>query len=93
MVFVSTFLSGVTIRDAYQERWLKKNVKLIHPGMTDQEVIAILGRPTSRHMSDIPGDYWCWGSDSFSDNPDYCGKVTLQMGPTGIVEKVLPIIP
>ena len=92
-----TFVVGVIVRDVLHERQLKENVKEIRVGMTESDVINILGSPTSRRMSDIPGIYWCYGTDSFQDREEYCGKVEIEMSSLGsggrVVIKVLPIIP
>ncbi|HUR97995.1 MAG TPA: outer membrane protein assembly factor BamE [Pyrinomonadaceae bacterium] len=95
LLLVLTFVIGVVGRDTLHERWLIENAKQIRPGMSESEVTTILGSPTSRHMSDITGVYWCYGSDSFQDRADYCGEVEIEMSSTrpGRVLKVLPIIP
>lgn len=93
VLFIGIFLGSVKIHDRYHEYWLKETIKGVRPGMTDFEVIRILGKPTSRHMSDIPGEYWCYGSDSFNDSEDYCGKVMLEMGPGKHVVSISPAIP
>src|SRR6185369_8891365 len=74
ILLIASFFGAVFVRDYLYEEWLKSNITRIHVGMTDQEVINILGKPTTMHMSDEPGEIWCYGSDSFSDNPEYCGK-------------------
>lgn len=60
--------------------------------MPKQEVIEIIGEPTSRHMVDSPGTYWCYGSDSFEDREEYCGNAAIEMG-ANVVLSVPPIIP
>ncbi len=92
-ILLIVFVGSVLISDRYREYRLKENIKRVQPGMTAEEVIAIMGRPTSHHMSDIPGEYWCWGSDSFEDHPEYCGKVMLEMGPGKRVVSISPVIP
>jgi hypothetical protein len=79
-IFCLTFLGSVHVRDSYHEEWLKTNILQVQPGMTEREVIQILGKPTSYHMSDEPGTNWCYGSDSFNTYEAYCGKVALLMG-------------
>jgi hypothetical protein len=57
--------------------------------MSGEEVISLLGRPTSKAISDISGEYWCYGSSSWMD-PDkdsYCGNVLIEMSRDGHVVK------
>ena len=56
--------------------------------MPEAEVIAILGEPTSKAMTDTPGLYWCYGSDSWKQwelGDEYCGTTALQMSRDGNV--------
>jgi hypothetical protein len=86
--FFGAFEGSVLLRDRLYERQLQTNKSRIKAGMSEAEVIAILGQPTSKHMSDIPGLYWCYGSDT-SDSWDYegvyCGTVGIEMSPGGRV--------
>lgn len=91
-LLISTFVAGVLIRDYLHERYLKANVSRIQPGMSSAEVTAILGPPTSKHISDIPGVCWCFGSDSFESHEEYCGKVSIEMSRDGHVVAISPVI-
>lgn len=93
VLFVATFVGSVKLHDSYRESWLTEQVKLIRLDMSKDEVIQILGKPTSSHISDIPGVYWCYGSDSFNTYEEYCGKVSLEMSRYGRVASILPTIP
>ena len=63
--------------------------------MSEGEVIQILGKPTDRAMSDIPGTYWCYRTDLvfqlIDDNPDSMGHLVLEMGSNGKVVKVFDL--
>jgi len=93
VLFLITFIGSVQVRDSIHESWIKSQVRQVGTGMTKQEVIKILGQPTSYHMSDEPGTYWCYGSDSFNSYEEYCGKVMLFMGSDDRVVRVGEIIP
>ena len=88
-ILISTFVAGVLVQDYARERYLKANIDRIQPGMTSAEVIAILGPPTSKHMSDIEGLYWCFGSDSFETHAEYCGTVSIEMSRGGRVVSIV----
>ena len=86
LLFVTVFLSSVAIRDFLYERYIQTNAKRIQLGMSEAEVIAILGKPTSKAMSDSPGLYWCYGSSSWTEEGDsYCGSISLHMSDDGHV--------
>lgn len=87
MLLSATFTSGVLITDGISEYQLRKNIKQISAGMTDKEVTAILGRPTSKSMSDIgPACYWVYKTDTFNVNSD--GYLVLEMSSKNTVTKV-----
>lgn len=88
ILLAATFTSNVLISNGISEYRLRKNVKQISAGMTDQEVIAILGKPTSGNMSDIgPGRYWIYQTDSF-DLEYTGGYLVLEMSGKNTVVKV-----
>ena len=93
ILFLFTFVGSIQVRDYVYERWIKSQVRQIVPGMTRQEVINVLGKPTSFHMSDEPGHYWCYGSETFNSYEQYCGSVMLLMGSDDRVIRVGEIIP
>ncbi len=93
LLFLTTFVGSVEIRDRAYEAWVKNQVARVVPGMTDKQVISIIGKPTSYHMSDEPGSYWCYGSNSFNSYEEYCGKVMLLMGTDNRVIRVGEVIP
>ena len=76
---VAFSIGGIKAYDRYLEAWNLENISRIQPGMTDAEVIDILGKPTIRKMSDIPGEYWCFGSDTFAFQESYRGSVMIEM--------------
>ena len=79
MLLAATFTSGVLITDSISDYRLRKNIKQISAGMTEEEVVAILGEPTDKLMSDIdPGRYWLYQTDSINlNNTD--GYLVLEM--------------
>ena len=92
MLLATTFLGGVIIRDRLHAKWLKQNVNRIQLGMSEAEVIGILGSPVNRHMTDGPGEIWCYTTDSFDDYDENCGPVAIDMSPSRVT-KVLPVTP
>ena len=57
-------------------------------GMSEAEVISILGEPTSKATIDTPGLYWCYGRETRADwerSDVYCRNTALQMSPDGHV--------
>jgi hypothetical protein len=78
---LSIFIAAVNIRDYIYEAHIRANIGRITVGMPAKEVISILGKPTSRAISDIPGEYWCYGSDSWMANEteEYCGSILIEM--------------
>ena len=93
VLFLITFIGSIQVRDCLYESWIKSQVRQVETGMARHEVIKILGRPTSYHMSDEPGTYWCYGSNSFNSYEEYCGKVMLLMGSDNRVIRVGEILP
>lgn len=63
---------------------IQANKGKITIGMSETGIISIPGEPASKSLSDIPGLYWCCGSDSWKRwelGDDYAilelSKVTL----------------
>jgi hypothetical protein len=89
LILVVTFIVGVLIHDYLYERFLQENKGRIKAGMSEAEVISILGEPTGKSMIDQPGSYWCYGSstwDRWSYGDVYCGSVGFTMTDTKGVE-------
>lgn len=87
-LLLAAFFGGIAVRDNWRERHLQANHARITVGMSEAEVIAILGEPTSKHMSDIPGLYWCYSSDTWQEwelGDVHCGTMMLEMGSDGHV--------
>ena len=78
----AAFIGSVVYRDYSYENFLQANKGRIKSGMTSSEVVAILGEPTSKHMTDGPGAYWCYGSstlEAWQYGDVYCGSVGFEM--------------
>lgn len=95
VLLVGGLYFGLTIYGSYLDRELRSNISRVHPGMDEHEVIRILGEPTHRKISDIPGTYWSYDTDVvgrlLSDNPDRMGHLVLEMGADGKVVKVFDL--
>ena len=93
--FIAAFVVSLCLYGWYLDSRLKIDVHKVHPGMTEEEVIQVIGKPTSRGISDIPGTYWYYRTDVIhqliDDNPDKTGYMVLEMGSDGRVEKVFDI--
>ena len=91
-VFLICFAASVSIRDFFYEQMLRKNIQKIEIGMTEKEVIGILGEPSNRQMSDIEGLYWEYSTDTFNRSLYKAGEcpayLLLQMDSNGKVVKV-----
>ena len=86
--FLVVFFGSIALRDRSYEQFLQSNKGRVTVGMSEAEVIAILGRPTSKAMTDSPAIEWCYGSNTWElwDRPEvYCGSVGLSMSPNGHV--------
>lgn len=55
-IFLICFTTSVFLRSYYNEKRLRKDIHKITVGMTEREVIQILGKPNSKFISDVP-DY------------------------------------
>ena len=96
VIFVICFTASVKLRDYFYEQSLRKNIQKIRVGMTEKEVIEILGKPSLAEMSDISGEYWCYDTDSIArtiePQPEIrCGYLLLEMSSAvnGHVVKVI----
>jgi outer membrane protein assembly factor BamE (lipoprotein component of BamABCDE complex) len=91
-IFSICFTSSVFVRDYFYEKSLRSNIHKIKVGMTEKEVIRILGKPTQQIMSDVPGLYWCYETNSFyyllDDNSERLGWILLRVGNEGKVVEV-----
>ena len=87
-LLIAAFVGVIAVRDSWRESDLQANKARIKVGMSEAEVIAILGEPTSKHMSDIPGLYWCYSSDTWQEwelGDVHCGTMMLEMSREGHV--------
>lgn len=90
-IFSFCFTVSVFLRSYYNEKRLRNDIHKIKVGMTEEEVIEILGEPYKKQMSDIPGRYWCYKTDStIFDIPDYeASYLLLEMDSDRKVDKVI----
>lgn len=92
-IFTACFIGSVLMRDYFHDRHLKNNIHKVKVGMTEAQVIEILGKPSHKIGSDEPGNYWSYDTNSFSSitdgSPERIGYLVLKMGTDGKVEKVL----
>ena len=95
VLLVGSILCGLTLHGIYLERRLRRNISRLQVGMDEHEVIRILGEPTGIKISDIPGTYWSYDTDTlgrvFNDNPDRMGFLVLEMSRDGKVVKVFDL--
>jgi hypothetical protein len=85
-----TFVTGASVDDYYAQRRFSENVKKIEIGMSENEVTDLLGKPTSRTISDIEGEYLCFSGGSFHFNPSTKCVLMLQMNRQGRVVTGFP---
>lgn len=79
-IFLFCFTTSLLVRDYLYEQTLKSNIHKVKIGMTDKEVVEILGKASNKDGSDIsPGAYWFYDTSSVSqfldDNPDRLGHL------------------
>lgn len=84
IIFSICIITGIRLRDYFYKQNLRFNLQNIQIGMTEKEVIQILGKPNHIWASDEPSKYWCYDTDSIShfleEQPDIeCGNMALQM--------------
>lgn len=93
ITFLICFTASLLIHDYLYEQRLRSDIYKVKVGMTEQEVIEILGEPSHKLMSDIPGLYWAYDTSSIGqlldDNPDRIGHILLEMGAGKRVVKVI----
>ena len=95
VVLVGCFIGSLALFSSYRDSQLRQNIHRVKVGMSEDEVIQILGKPTARAISDIPGTYWHYRTDLvyqlIDDNPDSVGYLVLEMGSNGKVIKVFDL--
>jgi len=75
---VSTFIAALYASDRIQNWQIRRNIQFVETGTTENELKGLLGSPTCVTSSDIaPRQYWSFGKDSFTDDPNFCGSVVL----------------
>lgn len=84
IIFLICFIASVKVRDYSYKQKLKTNLSRVSIGMTDKEVIQLLGRPNHVWSEDSPQVSWCYDTDSISHSleaqPDIeCGNMLLKM--------------
>lgn len=65
-VFSVCFVISSRCRDYFYEKQLRENIHKVKNGMTEDEVTALLGKPTQRMSSDSASQYWCYETDTIS---------------------------
>jgi len=91
IVLLFTFIAALYASDGIQNWRIRRNVQYVELGTTADELKAQLGEPTCVTSADIaPRQYWSFGKDSFTDNPDFCGSVLIELSaPPRQVVKVI----
>jgi hypothetical protein len=83
-IFLACFLTSIELHDYFLKVQLRDNAREIRVGMSEQEVIQILGLPNHRWSEDSPASAWCYDTDTIShsleEQPDIeCGNMVLKM--------------
>lgn len=92
LIFAVCFTLSVRVRDYFYARHLEQNIEKVKVGMTGKQVVEILGEPSDRQMSDIPGTYWCYNTSTYdrfiyADSGTLCEQLLIEMGSNNIVVK------
>ena len=95
LVLIGCFVFSLGVYSSYCDSQRRSNIHQVNIGMSEDEVIQILGQPTDRALSDIPGTYWHYRTDFvyqlIDDNPNNVGYLVLEMGGNGKVVKVFDL--
>ena len=95
LALIGCFISGLAVYGIYLDSQLRSNIHNVKVGMSEDEVIRILGKPSNQGISDIPGTYWHYRTDLvyqlIDDNPDSVGYLVLEMSSNGKVVKVFDL--
>ena len=67
-------IAGIWANAYRHNKRVNSRIKLIRVGMSQQQVTGILGRPVKRHMTDGPGEIWCYTIYPFDDYDENCGS-------------------
>jgi outer membrane protein assembly factor BamE (lipoprotein component of BamABCDE complex) len=89
-IFALCFLTSVLIRDYVHEQQLRTNIQKVKIGMTEKEVIEILGKPSDIWMTD-GGNRWCYNTNSIAETLEPQPEITCQhilIRGTGVVQEV-----
>jgi hypothetical protein len=76
-----TFVTGASVEDYYAQKQFRENIKRVRIGMSEAEVIALLGQPSSRKLTDRSGGDLCFSAGSFHLEPSTNCVVSLEMSP------------
>jgi hypothetical protein len=83
-------IGGVLLQDYIHLRNLESNLQAVKPGMSESELIKLLGKPDTLYIGDIgPREYLCFGKRVYDDNPDSCPIAIEMSAPPRTVIKVL----
>ena len=95
LTLLGCFIGGLALYGSYRDSQLRSNIHKVQVGMSDDEVIHLLGKPSNRGISDIPGTYWYYRTDLvyklIDDSPENVGYLALEMGANGRVVKVFDL--
>jgi hypothetical protein len=86
-VFCICIISGISAGNFYYQHKVKSGLAKIKVGMTETQVIEILGKPDDRKLSDFPGGYICYRTQLININSKT--YYLIDMGLDGKVRKVL----
>jgi hypothetical protein len=86
-VFCICVISGISTGNFYHQHKVKSELAKIKVGMTEAQVIEILGKPDDRKLSDFSGGYICYKTQLI--NMNFKSYYLIEMGLDGKVRKVL----
>src|SRR5215204_2475931 len=89
-------IGGLIAYGRYLDYRLRNDIQLVNVGMSEADVIRILGEPSNRGISDLGGGaYWSYDTDLLGkyleNNPHRVGYLVLEMGHHGRVVKVFEL--
>ena len=84
-----TFVTGASVDDYYAQKQFRENIKKVRLGMSEAEVVEILGKPIYRMI--YHGDEsLCFGAGSFHVEPSAACMISFKLSHDGRIIEAYP---
>jgi hypothetical protein len=81
---VVLYVGVVLSIDYFHNRFIGRHISEVKIGMSESEVVDLLGEPVRRHMTDSQDIIWCYTAFSFDNYDENCGTA-ITMSPSKVV--------